>query len=132
MLEFYQLLLFGQLSDNDVFVVSFILQISFLFPPGLDSILFAINIDNSDLNGCASSDSRGKSEPQLSLRPEPEAQIAATASEVKEESGELLDRSVSFKLDYFFFFFVIWIVALCMCFAIVCYLFKIPLLYFLV
>ncbi|XP_066961541.1 sorting nexin-29 [Macrobrachium rosenbergii] len=54
---------------------------------GLDSILFAINIDNSDLNGITSSEVKQKTEPALAVKPEPEAQIAASASATTEEPG---------------------------------------------
>lgn len=46
---------------------------------GLDSILFAINIDNVGLNGGSQSELRIKHEVTPNVKPEPEAQIAASA-----------------------------------------------------
>ncbi|KAK7078542.1 Sorting nexin-29 [Halocaridina rubra] len=52
---------------------------------GLDSILFAINIDNSELNGGSPSDLK-INEIYSVIKPEPEAQIAVTSA-LKEENG---------------------------------------------
>ncbi|XP_053642000.1 sorting nexin-29 isoform X2 [Cherax quadricarinatus] len=58
---------------------------------GLDSILFAINIDNVELNAGSQNEFRAKVDAIPNVKPEPEAQIAST-SDADHTSGSLVSR----------------------------------------
>lgn len=77
---------------DNIVALSLRLIFAYLFCIGLDSILFAINIDNAELNGGCQSEGEAKPDTGASGTLEPEAQVAQPT--VVPTTGEPLVLSV--------------------------------------